>query len=283
MLDAVLSDLYGLSAVLNVVTAPAPSVLPGCRSDRMPAEPVLGRVQAVLEARRLRVGLRPDRLQRAGRGDAPRHPGRQPPLHDRLVVVGELAVVGQQLEHRHGVAQVPLGEVVLLRADDRGGDEVAVARRRLLHQLAAEQLADQRLEDHVRGEDRLAPVVDPGQRLRDLADALPGRVARSRSRGARCRRSRRSPRSGSGCTAPGPGRTGSGACCSPRSRCCACWSGARRLALAYRYSPRPWSTCIHAPTLRSTKRTQFRLHCSNALVCLAASMFWLSCRTTLAL
>ena len=59
--------------------------------------------------------------------------------------------------------------------------------------------------------------------------------------------------------------------------------GARRLALAYRYSPSPWSTCIHAPTLRSTKRIQFRLHCSNALLCRALSMFWLTCRTTLAL
>ena len=95
----------------------------------------------------------------------------------RLVVVGELAVVRQQLEHRPGVAQVPLGEVVLLRADDRRGHEVTVARRGLLHQVAAEQLADQRLEDHVRREDRLAPVVDRGELLGGLADALPGRVA----------------------------------------------------------------------------------------------------------
>jgi len=40
--------------------------------------------------------------------------------------------------------------------------------------------------------------------------------------------------------------------------------GARRLAFANRYSPRPWSTCIQAPTFRSTKRTQFWFHCSNA-------------------
>ena len=59
--------------------------------------------------------------------------------------------------------------------------------------------------------------------------------------------------------------------------------GARRLALANRYRPRPWSTCIHAPTLRSTKRTQLRFHCSNALVWRAVSMFWLSWRTTLEL
>ena len=59
--------------------------------------------------------------------------------------------------------------------------------------------------------------------------------------------------------------------------------GARRLAFANRYSPRPWSTCIQAPTFRSTKRTQLWFHCSNAFACLAASMFWLSCRTTLAL
>src|SRR6266487_4370888 len=59
--------------------------------------------------------------------------------------------------------------------------------------------------------------------------------------------------------------------------------GARRLALANRYRPRPWSTCIQAPTLCSTNRTQFGFHCSNAFACLAASMFWLTCRTTLEL
>ena len=41
--------------------------------------------------------------------------------------------------------------------------------------------------------------------------------------------------------------------------------------------------CIHAPTLRSTKRTQFGVHCSNAFALRAFSMFWLTCRTTLAL
>ena len=59
--------------------------------------------------------------------------------------------------------------------------------------------------------------------------------------------------------------------------------GARRLAFANRYRPRPWSTCIHAPTFRSTNRIQFGIHCSNALDCRAASMFWLSWRTTFAL
>ena len=59
--------------------------------------------------------------------------------------------------------------------------------------------------------------------------------------------------------------------------------GARRLALANRYRPSPWSTCIHAPTCDSTKWIQFRLHCSKALVCRATSMFWLSCLTTFAL
>ena len=59
--------------------------------------------------------------------------------------------------------------------------------------------------------------------------------------------------------------------------------GARRLALANKYRPSPWSTCIHAPTCDSTKRTQFRFHCSKAFVALAASTFWLSCRTTLEL
>jgi hypothetical protein len=59
--------------------------------------------------------------------------------------------------------------------------------------------------------------------------------------------------------------------------------GARRCALAYRYRPSPWSTCIQAPTLRSTKRTQFEFHCSNALDWRAFSTFWLTCRTTLEL
>ncbi len=59
--------------------------------------------------------------------------------------------------------------------------------------------------------------------------------------------------------------------------------GARRLALAKTYRPRPCSTCIQAPTLVATNRTQFGFHWSNALVSLAASMFALICRTTLAL
>ena len=42
--------------------------------------------------------------------------------------------------------------------------------------------------------------------------------------------------------------------------------GARRLALANRYSPSPCSTCIHAPMCRSTNVTQLAFHCSNALV-----------------
>ena len=90
--------------------------------------------------------------------------------------VGELPVGGQQMEHRDGVAQVALGEVVLLGADHGRRHEVAVARRGVHHQVAAEQLAHQRLEHHVGREDRLAPVVDAGQLLGDLADALPGRV-----------------------------------------------------------------------------------------------------------
>ena len=59
--------------------------------------------------------------------------------------------------------------------------------------------------------------------------------------------------------------------------------GARRLAFANRYSPSPCSTCIHAPMCRSTNCTQLGFHCSNALVWRAVSMFWLICRTTLAL
>ena len=59
--------------------------------------------------------------------------------------------------------------------------------------------------------------------------------------------------------------------------------GARRLALANRYRPSPWSTCIHAPTFAATKCTQFWFHWSKDLDCLATSMFWLSCLTTLEL
>jgi hypothetical protein len=60
------------------------------------------------------------------------HPAGEPALRGRLVVRGELAVGGEQAEHRRGVAQVALGEVVLGGADDRRGDEVSAARRDLL-------------------------------------------------------------------------------------------------------------------------------------------------------
>ena len=43
------------------------------------------------------------------------------------------------------------------------------------------------------------------------------------------------------------------------------------------------SMCIQAPTLRSTNRTQFGVHMSNALPWRAFSTFWLICRTTFAL
>ena len=43
------------------------------------------------------------------------------------------------------------------------------------------------------------------------------------------------------------------------------------------------SMCIHAPTWRSTKRTQLGAHMSNAFALRAFSTFWLSCRTTFAL
>ena len=59
--------------------------------------------------------------------------------------------------------------------------------------------------------------------------------------------------------------------------------GADRLQAANTYSPRMCSMCIHAPTLRSTKRTQLGAHCSNALASRALSTFWFTCRTTLAL
>src|ERR1700759_4782578 len=56
--------------------------------------------------------------------------------------------------------------------------------------------------------------------------------------------------------------------------------GARRLALAYRYRPRPWSTFIQAPTLRSTNFIQSGFDGSNAVDGGALSMLWLPCRTT---
>src|SRR5204862_6002452 len=57
------------------------------------------------------------------------------------------------------------------------GPEAPLARCRLLHEVAPDQLAQQRLENHVRGKYRLTPVVlDRGQRLGDPAGALPGRV-----------------------------------------------------------------------------------------------------------
>ena len=56
--------------------------------------------------------------------------------------------------------------------------------------------------------------------------------------------------------------------------------GARRLAFAKTYSPRPCSTCIHAPTWLSTNDTQFGFHCSKALVWRAASTLAVICRTT---
>ena len=59
--------------------------------------------------------------------------------------------------------------------------------------------------------------------------------------------------------------------------------GARRWAFAKTYRPRPCSTCIHAPMLRSTKVIQLRFHWSKAFVCRAVSTFWLIWRTTLEL
>src|SRR5512133_44878 len=153
LLDAVLSDLNGLSAVLNDVISGSFS---GRRSVRElvrglqvevgdnAGEAVLHRVHRLLEAWRPGVGLRPQRLQLAGGDEAALGPGGQPALQDLLVVVGELAVAGEQLEHDLRVAQVPLRVVVLAGAEDGRGDEVAVVRCRVLHQLASEQLADER-------------------------------------------------------------------------------------------------------------------------------------------
>ncbi len=93
-------------------------------------------------------------------------------------MVGELAVLGQRTEAGLRPAEVALSEVVLCRTHHRrGGDEVAVAGRGLHHELRPEELTDQRLEDDVRGEHHLAPVVVDGrERLGHLADALPGGV-----------------------------------------------------------------------------------------------------------
>ena len=56
------------------------------------------------------------------------------------------------------------------------GHEVALQRRGLHDEPAAEQLADERLEDDRRREEGLRPVADAGQLLDVLARALPDRV-----------------------------------------------------------------------------------------------------------
>ena len=116
--------------------------------------------------------LRPQRLQGMGGVQAPRHPGGQPVAEQRLVGFAELLVAGQDPEQVPGVGQVAV-VVVLTGADDRRGDVVAVARRDLHHQLAAEQLAHKLFEHDIGGEQQLAPIADRGQALDDLAGRLP--------------------------------------------------------------------------------------------------------------
>ena len=202
-----MSDLNGLSGCWKAVTGPSSFGASRFRSDRMPREPALGRVQAVLEARRLGVGLRPQRLQRPGGGDAARPAQVGQPAAARMPLLwsANSLVVGEQVEHRPWCSAGPARRSRTRSAPTTVGVTKSPLRGRgLLDQVAAEQLTDQRLEDDVGGEDGLGT----SRRSRSAARPPRGRPARpgrcSRSPGARCRRSPRSPRSGSGCTAPGP-------------------------------------------------------------------------------
>ena len=59
--------------------------------------------------------------------------------------------------------------------------------------------------------------------------------------------------------------------------------GASRWAGRKTCMPSPCSACIEAPTWRATTLTQLGSHRAKALVSVALAMFWLICRTTLAL
>ena len=128
-------------------------------------------------------------------------------------MVGELSVVREQREHGNGVAQVPLRVVVLAGADDSRRDEVAVPRCRVLDEVAPEQLTDEGLEDDIRGEDRLAPVVDGRELLSNFSDPLPRRVAVPGLDVGSTVEAVDLLTEGEGCTTPDPGRYGSCACC----------------------------------------------------------------------
>ena len=114
------------------------------------------RVERVLEAHDLLGHLRPDRLQLLRRREAHGHPLVQPALHDLLVGGAVLLVVGEHPEQRPRAALLA-GAVGLAAAHDRRRDEVALRRRGVHDEPAAEQLADERLEDDRGREERLAP------------------------------------------------------------------------------------------------------------------------------
>ena len=114
-------------------------------------------------------------LQLAGRLDARRGPARQPFLHRGAILRAVRLVACEHAEQRTRPALLA-GRVGLAGAHQRRGDVVAVQRRGLHDEAAAEQLAHQRLEDHGRGEERLRPVAHAGQPLDVLARRLPDRV-----------------------------------------------------------------------------------------------------------
>ncbi len=144
-------------------------------SDSRSSKRVMRALHRLLEAHRLLRGLGPDRLQRARRLDRDRRPLLQPALHDLLVRGAVLLVVGEHPEQAPG-ALLLARRVGLGGAEDRRRDEVALQRRDLHHEPAAEQLADQRLEHDRGGEERLRPVARRRQALDVLARLLPDRV-----------------------------------------------------------------------------------------------------------
>ena len=137
----------------------------------------------------------------------------QPALHRLLVLRAVLLVVGEHPEQRARAALLAR-RVGLAGAHQRRRDEVALQRGDLHHEAAAEQLADQRLEDHRGGEERLGPVARAGQAL-DVLARLPARSgppARPRMWAWPSKPSISSGR-GRGCRGSGPARS---AACAPR-------------------------------------------------------------------
>ena len=92
-----------------------------------------------------------------------------------LVGLAVLGVLGEHGEQRPR-ATLLARRVGLAGAHDRRRHEVALKRGDLHHEARAEELADERLEDHRQREDGLRPVADPGQALDQLTRRLPDRV-----------------------------------------------------------------------------------------------------------